>query len=68
MSLAGLDASRVIPFVLVLQQRTASAVGISADTIQTLGKWASDSYKRYIRLSRQELCSISAALVTNTIN
>ena len=42
---------------------TASAKGVPETTIQTLGRWSSDSYKRYIRLPRSELASISAQLI-----
>ena len=36
---------------------TAAAKGVSDATIQVLGRWASDSYTRYIRVPRQELSS-----------
>jgi site-specific recombinase XerD len=43
---------------------TASAKGIDIPetTIQALGRWSSDSYKRYIRLPRKELANISQLL------
>ena len=42
---------------------TAAAKGIADSTIQTLGRWASDSYRRYIRLQPEELASYSKTLV-----
>lgn len=42
---------------------TASAKGIPETTIQALGRWRSDCYKRYIRPPQGELTSISAKLV-----
>ena len=45
---------------------TAAARGISDSTIQTLGRWHSESFKRYIRIPHQELASISQTLVQNT--
>ena len=41
---------------------TASARGIADSTIQTLGRWKSDSFKRYIRMPRQELAELSSTL------
>ena len=41
---------------------TAAANGVSDATIQTLGRWASDAYLRYIRLPQQSLAQLSAAL------
>ena len=41
---------------------TASTKGISEATIQTLGRWNSDSYKRYIRIPREDLASTSRSL------
>ena len=38
---------------------TAAAKGISENTIQTLGRWASDAYKRYIRLPNTQLAEYS---------
>ncbi len=42
---------------------TAGAHGLPDSTIQTLGRWSSDSFRRYIRLPPQELASISRSLV-----
>ena len=41
---------------------TAAACGIHDSTIQTLGRWASDSYLRYIRMPQQTLAQLSASL------
>lgn len=41
---------------------TAAARGVAETTIQTLGRWASDSYKRYIRIPREELAAISRTM------
>ena len=40
----------------------AAANGIGDATIQLLGRWSSDSYARYIRIPRHELCHISQCL------
>ena len=42
---------------------TASAKGVPESTIQALGRWSSDCYKRYIRLPPSELASISTQLI-----
>ena len=34
---------------------TAIARDISESTVQTLGRWASDSFKRYVRIPREDL-------------
>ena len=41
---------------------TAAANGISNSTVQTLGRWTSDSYLRYIRMPHQALAQLSASL------
>ena len=46
----------------IVAATTAAAKGVSDATIQVLGRWASDSYTRYIRLPRQELSSFSKTL------
>ena len=40
----------------------ATARGIGDATIQTLGRWKSDSYTRYIRIPRNELSTLSGTL------
>ena len=45
---------------------TAASQGIPDSTIQTLGRWSSESFRRYIRLSHQELASFSRTLI-NTV-
>lgn len=41
---------------------TAAANGIGDATIQSLGRWASDSYTRYIRIPQQELAQFSRTM------
>ena len=41
---------------------TAAANGVSDATIQTLGRWASDSYVRYIHLPQHSLAQLSTVL------
>ena len=41
---------------------TAAARGLPDSSIQTLGRWSSDSFRRYIRLPAQELAAFSATL------
>ena len=41
---------------------TAAARGIHESTIQTLGRWNSDCYKRYVRIPRQKLATISKSI------
>ena len=44
---------------------TAIARGISESTVQTLGRWASDSFKRYVRIPREDLAHLSHQLATD---
>ena len=41
----------------------AAARGMADSTIQTLGRWKSESFKRYIRMPHAELATISAQLL-----
>ena len=41
---------------------TAAANGVGDATIQILGRWSSDSYKRYIRVPRDELAQLARTL------
>ena len=41
---------------------TAAAAGIADSTVKTLGCWESAAYQLYVRLSREELASISTTL------
>ena len=43
---------------------TAAARGVADSTIQTLGRWKSESFKRYIRMPKSELAAISDKLIT----
>ena len=42
---------------------TAAAKGIPDSTIQTLGRWKSDSFKHYIRMPHSELYSINISSI-----
>jgi hypothetical protein len=44
---------------------TAGRKGISSEKIKTLGRWESAVYLLYVRLSREELSSVSALISTN---
>lgn len=64
---AGMDCSRFSGHSFRIgAATTALANGVSDATIQTLGRWASESYKRYIRIPRNELAGISSVLVKDT--
>lgn len=43
---------------------SAALAGVEDSTIQTLGRWQSSAYLRYIRLSREHLASITDKLGT----
>ena len=63
---AGIDSSRFSGHSYRIGvATTAASKGVGDATIQTLGRWRSESYKRYIRVPRQELGSISRTLVSN---
>ena len=42
---------------------TAAAKGLSDSTIQTLGRWKSNSFKHYVCMPQSELATISAQMV-----
>ena len=44
---------------------TAMARGVSETTVQTLGRWASDSFRRYIRIPREDLAEVSKRMSAN---
>ena len=41
------------------------ARGVSETTVQTLGRWASDSFRRYIRIPREDLTEVSKRMSAN---
>ena len=43
----------------------AGRKGLSSEKIQTLGRWESSAYLLYIRLSREELISVSKTISTS---
>ena len=45
---------------------TAAVAGIPAHTIKRLGRWSSEAYQVYIKLSDSSLGSISAALAASS--
>ena len=62
---AGLNSSHYAGHSFRIGAATAAASrGINNATIQMLGRWASDSYTRYIRTPRQNLASLSQCLAT----
>ena len=63
MKAAGMDPSGYSGHCFrISASTTAAANGVGDATIQTLGRWSSDSYKRYIRVPRDELAQLSRAL------
>ena len=62
---AGIDAKKFAGHSFRIGAATTAAKnGISADKIQTLGRWESSAYLLYIRLSREELSSVSKLIST----
>ena len=66
---AGIDCSRYSGHSFRIgAATTAIARGVSDATVQTLGRWASDSFKRYVRIPstniKTELGQIGMSIVT----
>ena len=40
----------------------AASVGVPDSTIQILGRWSSDTYHRYLRLSNSTVCNLAARI------
>ena len=47
---------------------TAESVGLPAWLIETLGRWTSDCYERYIRCPDSHLSEVSTRLIQDTVN
>ena len=57
---AGIDSSKFSGHSFRIGAASvAAARGVEDSTIQTLGRWKSESFKRYIRMPREELARIS---------
>lgn len=60
---AGLDSARFSTHSLRIGGATTlMKLGFAADAIQKLGRWVSDSYKRYLRFDPSVAANVSAAL------
>ena len=44
---------------------SAKQAGVSDSHLKALGRWKSDAYKKYIRLSPQDLAGLSKSLVSS---
>ena len=42
---------------------SAAANGVEDSMIQTLGRWKSDAYLRYVRIPREQLAAVSKKLI-----
>ena len=63
LSKAGIDCSRYSGHSFRIgTATTALAKGILESTIQTLGRWKSDTYKQYVRIPRDQLSALSAQM------
>ena len=63
LSEAGIDCSRYNGHSFRIgTATTALAKGIPESTIQTLGRWKSNAYRRYIRIPRDQLTAFSVQM------
>lgn len=63
---AGIDAKAYAGHSFRIGAATmAGRKGLSSEKIQTLGRWESSAYLLYIRLSREELASVSKTISTS---
>ena len=66
LSQAGIDCARYSGYSFRIgAATTAMARGVSESTVQILGRWASDSFKWYVRIPRQELADVSRQMSSN---
>ena len=66
LSQAGVDCTRFSGHSFRIgAATTAMARGVSETTVQTLGRWASDSFRRYVRIPRKELAEVSKRMSAN---
>ena len=66
LSQAGVDCTRFSGHSFRIgAATTAMARGVSETTVQTLGRWASDSFRRYIRIPREDLAEVSKRMSAN---
>ena len=60
LTMAGIDAKKYAGHSFQIGAATTAArKGVSSEKIQTLGRWESSTYLLYVRLSREELSSMS---------
>lgn len=66
LSAAGVNCSRYAGHSFRIGAATTAIMkGVPESTVQTLGRWASDSFKRYVRIPRQQLSQVTATLAAD---